>query len=208
MNTSLVITTAALADPTLTPLSSGRQPHRFREYLLKCHILPQAAAMLDIQEVLVVGDFEDGEGYRYIPVPSVERSSIFDSLRKRQIGCAEAKGNWIIVQNDDHLLDPDFVSRMWKYVAADTGVVSPARRTRLRRTAGEALNSGSRDGYINGHTAAYRRDVLQRCPWDNCPRIFSYDVAHTHMIRDAGFDIVFPADVITWDCEYLAEPWR
>ena len=205
MSISLVVTTCCLADHAATVFSSGRQPHDFRAYLLRCHLIPQALANPDITEVIIVGEFESGAGYRYVEVPSVEKNSIHDSLRKRQAGCDTATGRWIIVQNDDHLLDPTFTRSFYKHAYAD--VVSPARWTRLRG-APEHLNDGSGQKYINGHTAVYNREVLLRCPWSALPKIFSYDVVHSQMIREAGFDILWPDDVITWDCELGATPWK
>lgn len=205
MSISLIVTTCALAPHAATTLSSGRQPHDFRAYLLRCHLIPQALANPDISEVIVVGEFEEGDGYRYLSVPSVEQNSIHDSLRKRQAGCEAATGRWIIVQNDDHLLDPMFTRNFYKHAYAD--VVSPARWTRLRGRP-ERLNDGSQDRYINGHTAIYSREALQRCPWESLPRVFSYDIEHTRLLRQACFDVLWADDCITWDCELGATPWQ
>lgn len=207
MVTSLVITTAALADPTVTPLSSGKQPHSFRAYLLRCFILPRAME-IGFHEIFVVGEFEHGDGYTWLDVPSQERNSIHDSLRKRQAGCDAATGDWVVVANDDHLFDLNFWDNCQKYIrytAAD--VIAPSRWTRLRGKR-ERLNSGAADGYICGHAAVYHHRVLADCRWDALPTVFTYDKAHTEAITAAGFRIVFADDVQIEDIEYGATPWR
>ena len=214
MTLSLIITTCALLDGDV-PLSSGKQPHAFRAYLLRCFILPQAIASKAFDEIFVVGEFEPGPGYTYLPVPSVERSSIHDSLRKRQAGTDAATGDWLVVQNDDHMLDPQALvhARPWMDdKVAD--VISPARWTRLRGVVGERLNGGepggrwSGAGHINGHGALYRAAVLRTCPWSALPKVFVYDVAHSDAIRNEGFHIVWAENVCIWDIEHMAEPWK
>ena len=205
---SLVIVTAALGDGI--PLSSGKQAHSFRAYLLRCHILPQVIAM-PFHEVLVVGEFEYGRTYQYVPEPSIERSSIHDGLRKRQTGCAAASGDWIMVMNDDHLLAPDFLEQARTQMAV-ADVISPSRWTRMRG-APEQLNDGFggspwADRYVCGHGALYSREVLNQCPWDRVPKVFTLDVAHTQQIRDAGFSVNYHPQAQLWDVEFGAQPWR
>ena len=205
LSATAVVVTAALADPGQTPLSSGKQPHGLRAYLLRCHLLPRLREM-GFAEILVVGEFEPGDGYTWLNVPSVERSSIHDSIRKRHAGCLRASAPFMLVMNDDHLLERDLLRRAEKYVT-DQGadVVSPSRWTRLRGPR-ERLNAG--DGaYVCGHAALYRREVLERCPWDAVPKIFSFDVAHSQQMRDAGFCLCYPDDVQIEDIEMGATPW-
>lgn len=214
MTISLVIVTAALADAATTPLSSGKQAHGDRAYLLRNVILPQAIASGEFAEILVVGEFEAGEGYRWLDVPSVEHSSIHDGLRKRHLGTLAATGDWIAIQNDDHVFDPQAMARARNYMSYTlSDVVSPARWTRLRHADGERLNGGEPGGrwagagHINGHGCVFRRAVLDECPWDTLPKVFSYDMAMTKRITDAGFHVVWAEDVRLWDIEQGATPW-
>ena len=93
-------------------------------------------------------------------------------------------------------------------------VISPARWTRLRHSLGEQLNGGepggrwSGAGHFNGHGCLFKREVLERCPWDTLPRVFAYDMAQTERIREAGFHILWASDVRIWDVEHGAQPWQ
>lgn len=211
---SLVITTCALLDGEV-PLSSGKQPHAFRAYLLRNFLLPQAIASGVFREIFVVGEFEAGPSYTHLDVPSVERSSIHDSLRKRQAGTDAATGDWIVVQNDDHLWDAHAFTNARPWMLDNVAdVISPARWTRLRGVAGERLNGGepgnpwSGAGHVCGHGAIYKANVLRACPWSALPKIFSYDVAHSEAIRNAGYHIVWADNVKVWDVEEGATPWK
>ena len=205
---SLVIPTAALTDQTARGLS-----YAFRAYLLRNFVLPQAIASGAFREILVVGEFEAGTGYTYLPCSSVERSNVSDAIRKRHIGTRAATGDWICVLNDDHIFDPQFFTRFAVH-AAVADVVSPARWTRLRHADGEQLNGGepggrwSGAGHLNGHCCVFKRAVLECCPWHALPWTFTYDVVQTERIREAGFHIVWSPDVIVWDVEHGATPWR
>lgn len=202
---SLIIPTCALSQTTR--LSSGRQPYQFRAFLLRCFTLPQAIADPHIDEVIVVGEFEAGVGYQYVNVPNVHHDNIHDALAQRQAGFETATSDWLLYLADDHVLDPHATGRMQKYMSLGD-VISLNRGTRMRHANGELLNAGMANGYINGHAACYRRDVLATCPWSNAPRQFTYDIAHTGQIRQAGFAHVYAPDAIAWDCEYGATPWR
>ena len=207
MSISLVIPTCALGNAALTPLSSGKQAHAFRAYLLRCFTLPQALANPLIAEVIIVGEFETGANYRYLEVPSVTHDNVRDALHKRDVGCRAATGDWIMMLADDHVLDSSAISRTQKYTQIGD-VVSLNRRTRMRHADGETLNSGMRDGYINGHAALYRRDVLEHCPWSAVERRFTFDVLHTEQVKHAGFHVVYAPDAYAEDVEYGAMPWR
>jgi hypothetical protein len=204
MTTSAIIITCATAPHAATALSSGRQPHDFRAYLLRCHILPAYLANPEINEVIVVGEFEEGDGYRYIHVDSVERNSVHDALRKRQVGTDNARGDWLIVQNDDHILDLRAHHVLDTY---DADVISPARWTRLRGPV-ERLNGGENYGYAMGHCSLYRREALDAVQWEDLERAFTFDVEHSQRLLRAGFRIRHPQDLRAYDIEYGAQPWR
>lgn len=207
---SIVIVTAALAEDI--PQSSGKQAHAFRAYLLRNFLLPQLCDSLFVSEIIVVGEFEDGDGYTYIHVPSVERSSIHDGIRKRHIGTQAATGEWICVMNDDHWFASDAFTWLWPLLS-HADVVSPARWTRLRGK-DERLNGGepggawSGPGHINGHCTFFKREALAACPWDALPRVFTFDVAQTERLREQGFHIEWAENVRVYDIEHGSEPWR
>ena len=199
MISSLVINTAALGQTTA--LSSGKQPHQAREFALRNFIIPRAVEDGTWCEVIVVGEWEPGDGYRYIPSKSVHHSCV-DALVQRQIGFEYSRGDWVCFQHDDHILD-------WlPYFSSRSDVVVPSRWTRLRRGVGERLNNGEDDGYISGHCAFYRREVLQACPWHEVPEVFTWDKEHTKRIVENEFEIEWLDEPRIWDCEAGSTPWR
>jgi hypothetical protein len=221
---SLIINTCA-DRPDSNVLSHGGQPYKQRAFALQNFILPAAIADPDIDEVIVVGEWHDGEGYTYVPKPSIHFSSD-DAPHQRQAAFEVAKGDWLVFQHDDHMLenrsynwDSDFAKAVLRKLD-EPCVVIPQRRTRLRNVAGERLPNGEpREdpyypasmqpiGYISGHCAIYRREVLEQCPWANVPAIRTWDIAHTAQIREAGFNIHWSDSLRVWDVEAGSTPWR
>ncbi len=226
---SLCINTCANGTKAADTLSSGRQPHAQRSFALRNFILPAALADPTFDEVIVVGEWEPGNGYIYIEVPSVHFSCV-DALAQRQAGFERSKGDWVVFQHDDHLLDPlplaeVFGTITWKenFIVFDEDVLVPSRYTRLRNVNGERLSNGEQKlcndetcdfmdeplekGYISGHCAIYRREVLEKCPWGNVDKVHTWDVAHTAQIRAADFNIEWSDALRVYDCEAGATPW-
>ena len=232
---SLVINTCANGPKAAKTLSSGKQPHAQRAFALRNFILPAAIADPAFSEVIVVGEWEPGNGYIYIEVPS-ERFSCVDALAQRQAGFERATGDWIVFQHDDHLLENDlwngdpyeFSSKLIDSLSGiQTDVLVPARYTRLRNVNGEKLFSGEAKygtdsiedcegqswpvplarGYISGHCAIYRREVLERCPWSSVRKTFTWDTVHTAQIREAGFSINWSDVLRCYDVEAGSHPW-
>jgi hypothetical protein len=152
---SLIINTCALQDRE--SISSGRVPHKWRQYALRNWILPQYIADPYIDEVIVVGSWEEGEGYTYLPCPS-KHFNAADALEQRQMGFERSEGDVLIFQHDDHMLDL-FVFNNWMMnmqVAQEkthpempADVIIPMRYTRARNIVGERLNNGEDMGYIS-----------------------------------------------------------
>ena len=231
---SLVINTCANGPKAAETLSSGKQPHAQRSFALRNFILPAAIADPTFDEIIVVGEWEPGNGYIYIEVPS-EWFSCVDALAQRQAGFERSTGDWIVFQHDDHLLDNHIgdsgLTGLERTIGVgmnpNLGVLVPARHTRLRNVNGEKLFSGEAKygtdsiedcegqswpvplarGYISGHCAIYRREVLEACPWGDVDKVFSWDVQHTAQIREAGFSINWSDALRCYDIEAGARPW-
>ena len=197
-----------------------------RSFALRNFILPAALADPTFSQVIVVGEWEPGNGYIYIEVPS-ERFSCVDALAQRQAGFERSTGDWIVFQHDDHFWDTDYVAlhRLLYTINLSEAndrhdVLVPARYTRLRNVNGERLYNGeprdqwhpsslrvSEHGYCSGHCAIYRREVLERCPWGNVKKSWTWDVSHTKQIRDAGFKIEWSDALRCYDIEAGGRPW-
>ena len=198
----MVINTCATGPKAAETLSSGKQPHAQRAFVLRNFILPAALADPTFLEVIVVGEWEPGNGYIYIEVPSVHFSCV-DALAQRQAGFERSTGDWVVFQHDDHLFEN---SEDMTFTDAD--VIVPSRYTRLRDVNGERLNNGKEQGYIAGHLAIYRREVIETCPWSEVPKHFSWDMEHTEQIRAAGFNIEWNEALRVYDCEAGSHPWK
>ena len=223
----MCINTCANGTKAAETLSSGRQPHAQRSFALRNFILPAALADPTFDEVIVVGEWEPGNGYIYIEVPSVYFSCV-DALAQRQAGFERSTNDWVMFQHDDHIIENPIVDydeitmldklTFWTKIKAD--ILIPSRYTRLRNVNGERLFNGEgtkydgpvdnlhqRDGYISGHCAIYRREVLEKCPWGNVNEVHTWDVAHTAQIRAVGFKIEWSDALRVYDCEAGATPW-
>jgi len=197
---SIIINTCAGGPRAEEVCGSGGKslPHACRHYALRNFIIPRACTLSP--QVIVVGEWESGP-YEYIHIPS-RHFNCADALAQRQAGFEAARGNWLLFQHDDHIVDA-----LWPSAKFGAHVASPRRWTHLRLAEAERLNDGEDDGYICGHAALYRREVLERCPWGNVPPVFTWDVAHTRQIVAAGFKIAWDAFDV-YDVEFGGEPWR
>lgn len=197
---SVIINTAAGAPHAKHVISSGKVPYSWRAYALQNFIIPWYVDNPAIYEIIVAGVWHPGDGYEYVHVEP-EHYNWADCIAQRHAGFNAANGDVLVFQHDDHILR-DMPSRM-----AGFDVISPSRWTWLRGDP-EKLNDGSADGYIDGHCAIYKREVIERCPWSQVPKVFTLDVEHTKQIREAGFTILFTEHIKCWDVEYGAEPWK
>ena len=209
---SLVINTCAM-EPG--PRFSGK--YKDRAYALQNFIIPQYVNDPYIDEIIVVGSWQEGDGYKYIPCPSKYFSCV-DALEQRQRGFEACEGDVVIFQHDDHVLDIPLkmkTNTRWFSLVNRGDVLSPARYTRLRYPDGERLNAGEPGfnewvppgGHLNGHCAIFNREVIERCPWTNADKVFTWDVSMTHQIRKAGFEIAWSNMIRCWDIEKGSTPW-
>ena len=204
MNTSIIINTCALGAYAHAVVGSDGHGglHAWRAYVLRNWIIPMYTRWPT--ELIIVGEWEPGPGYIYIPCRG-ETLSCVNALVQRQAGFEVSTGDIIVCQHDDHVFDGLTITAE----ALRWDVISPRRHTYLRtlRAGGEWLNDGSRDGYILGHGAIYKRQVLERCPWKDVPLVYSWDEAHTQQIRAAGFTTGYAPDIVIRDVEPGGKPW-
>lgn len=177
---------------------------RNRERLLDEHILPR---VLDEQfdEVVVVGDYHAGSGYRYLSIPPILGTTI-DALIKRDAGTVATVSPILCFFSDDHRPGEGFATILRAFVQQHSvDALIPERWT----TRGEnhiPLNSGAGEGYCGGHAGVFHRGVLRHAPWTTAPHHRLWDLQHSQMLRDMGFAFHVCPEVTVEDVEHLVNP--
>lgn len=206
MSISLVINTNCLGD-SASGISSGGKGVAYagRAYALRNLILPLYTRWAPVfREIVVVGEYEEGEGYTYVPCDSIYRNCA-DALIQRQAGFEALTKNseWVLFMHDDHLWDVEnLIPRTTPY-----DVISPSRWTRLRG-APERLNNGETLGHISGHAVLMRPSVLRAFRWSSVPPVFTWDIETQRMLETMGYSVGREESVKVWDVEMGSEPWR
>ena len=206
MRLACIVATSALAPHAGTTMSSGGVPHGHRAWLLRNLILPTYRWAGLFSEIIVVGEWEPGPGYTYLPFASVYRNCA-DALLKRQAGYDALKGkdvDWVLFQHDDHLYDPTN-----DFPVIDAHVLAPSRWTHGRSSVGEQLNDGSAYGYVNGHACLMRPEAFDLgFRWDTIAPVFTWDIEMTKRLADLQLDWQYAPHLRVWDVEEGASPWR
>ena len=212
---SVVLTTSALAPGADQLISSGGKgrPYSERAWLLRSVLLPAYTKWFPerFREVIVVGEWEEGEGYTYVPFKSVYKNCA-DALIKRQAGFEALEHTsvpWVLFQHDDHLWDPTNLidPRESAYV------LSPSRWTRARNPEGERLADGayprSTMQYVNGHACLMKPHVFREgFSWATVPPVFTWDIAMSSDLERRGVPMRYAPELKVWDVEVGAEPWK
>jgi hypothetical protein len=204
--TAIVNTISLAADADRA--SSGGRPYADRAWLLRNVILPWYASLKVFDEVVVVGEFEEGPFHRYVPCPQAYHN-VGDALIQRTVGLKAThgeNGDWILFQHDDHLWDPR--NSLPRTEGGFDAVLSPARMTRARAPFGERLNNGHREGYVSGHALLMRRWAAETVLWASVPPVFTWDVEYTKALKAANVPWRYAPEYVVWDLERGAEPWR
>lgn len=172
-------------------------------------ILPQG-----FDEVFWVGDGEPGDGYRFLHVPDLSKTTN-DALVKRDVGTLASQAEVLLYLCDDHRPAPDFVSVFRDFTATtdEWDIIGPGRFTMYegRRV---PLNMGWNDPrdpahpYLGGHGGVFRRRVITHCPWTARQHDRLWDVLTTKAQIAEGFRLVGVPDLLIEDLEPEAQPWR
>lgn len=163
-------------------------------------------------EILVVGDYREGSGYRYLHVPAVLGTTV-DGLIKRDTAAVATSAEVLVYLCDDHRLSPTFWDDLQGYLPEAWDLLAPSRYT-MRENTVIPLNMGQREGYIGGHGIVARRSALRLLPWmaglhqGDAARV--WDVTHTHEARRRGVRVAYAPDGVLGieDIEPGATPWR
>ena len=208
MSIACVLNTSCLAPNANDLLSSGKVPYGRRAWLLRNVILPVYRWAGLFSEIVIVGEFEKGEGYTWIPGDSIYQNCA-DALWKRQVGFDALRHKsveWVLFQHDDHLYGPTNEYPAGHRIPED--VISPSRWTRARIGSGEPLNDGSHLGHINGHACLMRPGVFRAgFSWAEIPPVFTWDVEASKRLAELKLTHAHVAKLKVWDLEEGSTPW-
>lgn len=175
-----------------------------RAELVRTHILPSVIRQGLFQQILVVGDYWPGDGYRYLPVPPVTRTTL-DALMKRETAAVASRADAILYLCDDHLLLDGWQSEWPAWAEQRWGVLVPARYTEKDGEVVEINNGTDRRDpnapYCGGHAGIYRREVLRARPWLATPHGLFWDLDHSRQVIDSGFPLEHCADLRVCDID-------
>lgn len=176
-----------------------------RQELVRDHVLPSVLRQGCFDEVMVVGDYWHGRGYRYLPVPAFHGNTL-DALTKRQEAFEESTADAILYLCDDHRLLNIWDTEWSAWKDAQWDVLVPARYTQGAGRLVEINNGLDRRDpeapYAGGHAAIFRRRALARHPWnqtylhDRC-----WDLLHSRAILADGGVIAHCADLRVCDID-------
>lgn len=176
-----------------------------REALLNATVVPSVLAA-GFSEVVVVGDYHEGEGYRYLPVPPLTNTTT-DALVKRDVGTLATTADWIFYVCDDHAV------RKISAEPNDLSVIGvPARYCQLDNMI-VLLNMGldPRDPnapYCGGHAGLYSRPLVQAHPWTTMPHDRLWDLLASRLLVAEGARLTALQGWEVEDLEPEASPWR
>ena len=162
-------------------------------------------------EVVAVGDFWSGEGYRHLSIPPITRTTV-DALIKRETALSATKSEVIVYVCDDHRLSANFALVLRENYLSDRrwGYLIPNRFC-IRDGKFLSLNMGASEDYCGGHAGIFRRDALRKVPWMVAPLDppYLWDKWHSHMLNAQG--VTFreaSGDLLVEDIEPLGRPWE
>lgn len=235
MSLAVVINTACLAPHAGDTLSSGRQPYADRAWLMRNILLPAYTKWFPdlFGEIVVVGEYEEGDGYTYVPCRSVYRNCA-DALLQRQMGFDAIKGNhsWVLFQHDDHMWDPAnvidprtnaYVLSLSRWTRAlgwplqlndgsatvDRQIVVNGTRTVVPTPAREGEPNYGSFYHVNGHSCLMKPHVFRGgFKWTDSPPVFTWDIEITRRLAALGVSMRYAPELVTWDLERGATPWQ
>jgi len=135
-------------------------------------------------EVVVVGDYHEGSGYRYLPLPVLTGTTV-DALVKRDVGTLATDAPWLLYLSDDHA-----VRATWT-PPDDPMVITVPRRF----CTGHELNMGMdptdpNAPYCGGHGGLFSRKLVQMRPWSTMPHHRLWDLLSSREYMAMGARLV------------------
>lgn len=199
MKLSLIINTASL-DPYVAARHNMYRKAQYgtRAALLRERVLPSAVGF---DEVLVVGQFEGGDGYRYVEFKPRFRDRR-DALWQREMGARVSTGDILVFAHDDHAMGDGFADTLRGMVDDESwDLLCPQR---VHGITGDTLNNGEGNDYMGAHALVMRRWLWAAVPWNSLNTEY-WDTSMTRLWREAGGHIVWTDQLQHIDVEATAD---
>jgi len=192
---SLIFNTCCL-DPRA---KDYRNPYRSTNYEDRANLLREVLKNLSgFDEVIVAGNFEEGENYHYIEVPPYYHDRR-DALRQRELGARYTTGDLLVFSHDDHAPGGNLAYQLKDGIEGD--IIVPKR---INKSSSKTLNNGKSTDMMGGHLLIMRRWVWAKVPWTSVHTEW-WDVTMTRLWREAGAEIMWNDDLICYDVEAKAD---
>lgn len=200
-----------------------------RRQLLDQKILPSIPQTFD--DILVVGEHHAGDGYSYLHVPDMLRTTT-DALIKRDVGSLATNADILCYLSDDHGMHWDFLTQLRAIESGPWDAIMPARYCTVAGeeiplnmgqspalpsvahpgqaiiVAGQYWRNGVTVDYLGGHAGVFRRSVIQARPWTTMPHDRVWDVLASKEQMRAGARFVFAPNIKVEDFEIEGKPWQ
>lgn len=184
-----------------------------RRQLLDDLVMPSVLAQ-SFDEVVVVGDFHSGPGWRHLPFRPLTGSTI-DALFKRDVGAVATSSSYLFYLTDDHAVHPDFSHDlalfMHEHPVGPTDIIVPGRFC-VRDGEQIGLNMGwpgyMGHAYCGGHGGIFPRTAIQELPWTLAPWDKHWDYMHSRILMERGYQFHYQSgSCLIEDVEPGTEPW-
>lgn len=180
-----------------------------REALLDSDVIPSLHGQ-GFDEIVVVGDYHSGVGYRHLLVPPIWESTN-DALVKRDVGTVATSSEWLVYLSDDHALDPNFCRDLRTAILRDVmtkrSIGVPTRFT-MRDDERIRLPMGLPD-YCGGHAGVFHRTAIADVPWTVGPWHPNWDAMRSQILHHRGYrHVELPCIIEDVDDRPDARPWE
>lgn len=196
MKISLILNTACM-DPIV---AMRHNTYRNAKYMSRIDMLECTIEQVEgFDEIIVVGNYKVGTGYKYIEVPPHVRTRA-DGLIQREVGARHATGDVFVFCHDDHCPGYDSVDILRKHYSYNQHQNDLLIPKRVHHKTNAELNNGREDDYMGGHCLAMHRSLWAEVPWTSTDLIF-WDVVMTRLWREAGANLIWHDKLIHYDLE-------
>ena len=206
MKISLILNTSCM-DPLAGTIRSQwrRKPYAARIELLKKTIA--LAHRVDWDEIIIAGNFESGNKYKYVEVQPVFRNRA-DALVQRELGARYSTGDVLVFCHDDHRPDEEFFQILNDWCEDDFGnfgawdLLIPKR---IHHATDEELENGNhehddRESYMGAHCLVMKRWLWAEVPWTSTGTEY-WDHSMTRLWKQAGAKMIYADDLVHYDME-------